>query len=1272
MPYFLDFLSKHGQSHLLLFWLEVEVFELAAGGGPSLVTQATRIYESYLGEGAPKRIDVPDVMLTFLEGEITSGAPNINVFAAVHAFVFRRLHQTWYPAFLLSTTYRSLLVHLKNSFRTPLKEVLLDEVQSRYIEAFLLNSTSPTGPCTVGNVYLWKKIQHDLRPLGARLSRDRLVGPAGDARNANDLRTFIMDAKAVYEAYIQPSPQVGVSGGPSLSSRSFSGQGYEGGGRQRDAPSATALGPELRYSIAECLGRLASQSRYYSGVGTGGIGQIDRSIIGELNTYLIEAQRVILAWLEAEVYPSFLESNLVGILSGEIQSQRSAPLRRKKRLRTLFKSVRSFRHVYVPPCPRSEGRGLVLVSTEDVFRKPEPLTHEFVWGFDVAVFPVDLTAGRALRAADLRTDVGRRESEVDGEGGEKEDAGVRSPGGEESNGAVGGAILCSKNEDGNSGFFHLDEPVPNSKGTSLGQEQEQGHRKKFKRPLHFSSAVRSSQVLGLPKPSVYESNDVAGADTATENEEDVATSLCASIETRLVREIQRLAFPSLCLMPLERSTFVLFSPKLVVPEATLHHFVLPISRKDVDPELRRDIGSADGRDLASSLGNRSPSPFVASPRVAVRSPSGEGELAPPDLKADQSIDLYGACLMEWAPAGADVLLPRCVVLVSTEPRVASLRRAVVRMRESMGQPGVGGSPIMPDTPKKTPWQLEDEQLRQQSERVQTMLDTSLFAPARGERKTERPTDIQKTDAGDKTDTEESAAYWLRAWKKTGMAASASTALFSPKRAPTTNSGLSVPDPAATSSSSSSCPLPPPLLTSLPLHVDASFFPLIQALSPEILLKAFTAVLLERPVVVKSSSRTLTMVACEGLRRLIYPFAWLLPYKPLLPVGGICSFWDDVKRGAGGRSWYDYVFEEDGLDESLMRIAGRRSYAEPMTTSSAMRQVPGFLVGIETCIVDAALTATKIVSPAYSDGDGDSANSSSGCHAWACATCDVHEMGVFSGMDGVPSFDVDSPFSPGNPSPLSTRSMPLSTRGQGGHGLSPSGIATAGHAARNTSTTKYGELPPCVRASTRELLASAFIVDLDNDCVEGPRRGDPATATLPVLPGAAVCTLLTSIQQIVNPSMGFSTGSGNGDALGYGYHAVHVARSTDAKKTNHESMLRNGGAAPSSEQTKSKDNAMKKVTGNVQLHAAFVTFFRQLLLDRYREYTLSYLEEQMVAFHADSFLASQPEPTHAFWTDIFQTRLFAYFLLVEHQRVAASFREPNRETSPDGAVETIDV
>ena len=67
--------------------------------------------------------------------------------------------------------------------------------------------------------------------------------------------------------------------------------------------------------------------------------------------------------------------------------------------------------------------------------------------------------------------------------------------------------------------------------------------------------------------------------------------------------------------------------------------------------------------------------------------------------------------------------------------------------------------------------------------------------------------------------------------------------------------------------------------------------------------------------------------------------------------------------------------------------------------------------------------------------------------------------------------------------------------------------------------------------------------------------------------------------------------------------------------------------------------------------------------RYREYTLSYLEDQMVAFHADSFLASQPETSHAFWTDLFQTRLFAHFLLREHARVAATFRKPEPLAPP---------
>lgn len=56
-------------------------------------------------------------MLAFVQEEVGGGAPNINVFAAAHAWVHRRLRQTWYPAFLLSATYQSLLEHLKKARR---------------------------------------------------------------------------------------------------------------------------------------------------------------------------------------------------------------------------------------------------------------------------------------------------------------------------------------------------------------------------------------------------------------------------------------------------------------------------------------------------------------------------------------------------------------------------------------------------------------------------------------------------------------------------------------------------------------------------------------------------------------------------------------------------------------------------------------------------------------------------------------------------------------------------------------------------------------------------------------------------------------------------------------------------------------------------------------------------------------------------------------------------------------------------------------------------
>ena len=177
-------------------------------------------------------------------------------------------------------------------------------------------------------------------------------------------------------------------------------------------PTATALPSDLRQRTAECLSRLVGQSRYYSSLGGKGphagvlagtqLAAAERQLLGELTGHLMEAQRVVFAWLETDVYPAFLRSWLCGVLSGDVQSRKSVPLRRKRRLRTLFKSIRPFGHVYVPPCPRSEGRGLVLVSTEGASTEPPPLRQELVWAFDVAVFPARpaaMTAAELVRAS---------------------------------------------------------------------------------------------------------------------------------------------------------------------------------------------------------------------------------------------------------------------------------------------------------------------------------------------------------------------------------------------------------------------------------------------------------------------------------------------------------------------------------------------------------------------------------------------------------------------------------------------------------------------------------------------------------------------------------------------------------------------------------------------------------------------------------------------------------------------------------------------------------
>lgn len=249
--------------------------------------------------------------------------------------------------------------------------------------------------------------------------------------------------------------------------------------------------------------------------------------------------------------------------------------------------------------------------------------------------------------------------------------------------------------------------------------------------------------------------------------------------------------------------------------------------------------------------------------------------------------------------------------MSTEPRFESLRQALLAMRGGALPSSMAGlSPLTPGTPKKTPWQLEQEERARSSTSASAPL---LEAAVLGRR--------QRHGAGP------TAAAALRYWRRAAQGSYG--ALAAAVGASTRGGGggdnsTNVATAAAASPPIAPPPLlrlPPPLAHALPQEIDVSFVPLFHALSPETLLQALTAVLLERPVVVQSASRTLTTLACEALRRLLHPFTWLRPFMPLLPVAGICAFWDETRRAGGGQSWFDYVFEDDGLDDSLVAAAG---------------------------------------------------------------------------------------------------------------------------------------------------------------------------------------------------------------------------------------------------------------------------------------------------------------------------------------------------------------
>ncbi|KAB1212617.1 Myotubularin-related protein 13 [Morella rubra] len=70
------------------------------------------------------------------------------------------------------------------------------------------------------------------------------------------------------------------------------------------------------------------------------------------------------------------------------------------------------------------------------------------------------------------------------------------------------------------------------------------------------------------------------------------------------------------------------------------------------------------------------------------------------------------------------------------------------------------------------------------------------------------------------------------------------------------------------------------------HVEISFQPLVQCLDVDNLIKLFTAVLLERRILLRSTKYSLLTLVSEAICHLIYPFRWQHVYIPLLFFSGV--------------------------------------------------------------------------------------------------------------------------------------------------------------------------------------------------------------------------------------------------------------------------------------------------------------------------------------------------------------------------------------------------
>ncbi|KAH6801776.1 stomatal cytokinesis defective / SCD1 protein [Perilla frutescens var. frutescens] len=70
------------------------------------------------------------------------------------------------------------------------------------------------------------------------------------------------------------------------------------------------------------------------------------------------------------------------------------------------------------------------------------------------------------------------------------------------------------------------------------------------------------------------------------------------------------------------------------------------------------------------------------------------------------------------------------------------------------------------------------------------------------------------------------------------------------------------------------------------HADISFQPLVQCLDVDNFIKLFTAVLLERRILLRSDKYSLLTLVSEAICHLIYPFRWQHVYIPLLFFSGV--------------------------------------------------------------------------------------------------------------------------------------------------------------------------------------------------------------------------------------------------------------------------------------------------------------------------------------------------------------------------------------------------